>query len=49
MIGILYIFDLEKEIQFDYTRDFYDLQHLSRNVADKATEFLSDVIIECLP
>lgn len=42
-------YDLEKEIQFDYTKDFFDLQHLSENGANKATEFLNDVIIECLP
>lgn len=42
--NILY-FDLEKEIPFDYSDDFSDLQHLSNEGADKVTDFLSKVIL----
>lgn len=34
--------DLEKELQWDYQWDFFDLYHLSRYGAQKTTEFLMD-------
>lgn len=38
--------DLEQEMTFDYTQDFYDLYHLSAVGAEKATEFLIPYITE---
>lgn len=39
-------YDLEKEISFDYTVDFKDYEHLSKNGAKKATDFLNEKIVE---
>lgn len=39
-------YDLEKEIEFDYEKDFKDYQHLSKHGAKKATEFLNEKIME---
>lgn len=41
-------FDLEKEIEYDYTVDFNDYEHLSENGADKSTEFLIPYILQAL-
>lgn len=41
-------FDLEKEIEYDYTIDFYDYEHLSENGAAKSTEFLIPYILQAL-
>jgi len=45
--GVKFI-DLEEEIQFDYTYDFIDYQHLSEIGANKATAYLSEYIMEAL-
>ena len=41
---ILFI-DLEQEIPYDYTVDFYDYQHLSEHGAKKSTDYLGEIII----
>ena len=41
-------FDLEKEIEYDYSCDFYDFEHLSKSGAKKSTEFLNAYILEAL-
>ena len=45
--GVLYI-DLEQEIEYDYTTDFFDYQHLSAAGAAKATQLLGEYIVEAL-
>ena len=44
----LIFFDLEKEIEYDYSCDFYDFEHLSKSGAKKSTEFLNAYILEAL-
>lgn len=39
-------YDLEKELEFDYTEDFNDTHHLSSYGASKATSFLGQKIFE---
>ena len=45
--GVKFI-DLEEEINYDYTTDFYDYQHLSEIGANKSTELLMSHIMEAL-
>ena len=45
--GVLYV-DLEREIEFDYTTDFFDYQHLSAAGAAKATALLGEYIAEAM-
>lgn len=42
---VLFI-DLEQEIDYDYSTDFYDYEHLSETGATKSTEFLIPYILE---
>lgn len=44
----LLFIDLEQDIQFDYTVDFIDYQHLSETGALKATVYLTDYILEAI-
>lgn len=44
---VLFI-DLEEDIQFDYTTDFIDYQHLSETGAMKATIYLTDYILSAI-
>lgn len=39
-------FDLEKEIEYDYTTDFCDYEHLSQHGALKSTVFLTEQFLE---
>lgn len=41
-------FDLEKEIEYDYSCDFCDYEHLAKSGAKKSTEFLNTYILEAL-
>lgn len=41
-------YDLEKEIHFDYEKDFHDYEHLSIYGSEKATYFLTEKIIQLL-
>lgn len=38
-------YDLEKELQFDSSCDFYDYEHLSERGAEKATVFLNEIVL----
>lgn len=40
--------DLEQAIEFDYTTDFRDYEHLNINGAQKATDFLTPYILEAM-
>ncbi len=44
---VLFI-DLEEEVQYDYTVDFVDYEHLSEVGANKSTEYLLPYIMEAL-
>ena len=41
----LLFIDLEQEIVYDYSVDFYDYQHLSEYGAKKSTDYLGEIII----
>lgn len=45
--GIVFI-DLEEEIPYSYSADFFDYQHLSEAGAAKSTEYLSSYILNAL-
>lgn len=40
--------DLEQEIDYDYSTDFYDYEHLSETGAAKSTEYLIPYILEAI-
>jgi len=44
---VLFI-DLEEEIEYDYTTDFLDYQHLSESGANKSTQYLMDYIFNLI-
>lgn len=41
-------FDLEKELEYDYEKDFHDYEHLSEVGARKTTEYLGEKIMDML-
>lgn len=45
--GVLFI-DLEAEVDYDYTVDFQDYQHLSENGANKSTLYLAEYILDAI-
>lgn len=45
--GVLFV-DLEAEVDYDYTVDFQDYQHLSENGANKSTLYLAEYILDAI-